>query len=110
MQHDTGAPTRTSLSPPASSVTGPAAHLPPSVPAPARVLDAGTSRAPLLVPRPDERASAMFRFAETEALATIAAFTTHYEIGIMHEPRFAHESFEQRKERVLQSRPGITTT
>ena len=52
----------------------------------------------------------MSRFAETEALAALAVLTTHYEGSVMHEPQFVHESFEQRKERVLRSRPGLTTT
>ncbi|KAG6918711.1 hypothetical protein DXG01_012196 [Tephrocybe rancida] len=35
---------------------------------------------------------------------------TRYKIEVKEEPQFAHETFEQRKERILLSRPGLTLT
>jgi len=50
------------------------------------------------------------RFAETEATAILAVLIARYKIEVKEEPQFAAETFEQRKERVLESRAGITLT
>ncbi|KAI0030490.1 614/534 cytochrome P450 [Vararia minispora EC-137] len=50
------------------------------------------------------------RFAETEAIVILSMLLAHYRVSVTDEPRFAHETFEQRKERVLSNKPGITTT
>jgi hypothetical protein len=35
---------------------------------------------------------------------------SRYKIEVKEEPQFAHESFEERKARVLASKPGLTMT
>ncbi|KAH6913905.1 614/534 cytochrome P450 [Coprinopsis sp. MPI-PUGE-AT-0042] len=50
------------------------------------------------------------KFAETEAVAALSMIVNRYKVTIKEEPEFTHESFEQRKRRVLQSRAGITVT
>jgi len=49
------------------------------------------------------------RFSEIEALTVLALIIQHYKIEVLEEPQFAHESFEQRKERVLEAHNGGLT-
>jgi hypothetical protein len=49
------------------------------------------------------------RFAEIEGLTAIALIVLHYRIEVLEEPQFAHETFEQRKERVLKAFDGPIT-
>ncbi|KAI0090485.1 cytochrome P450 [Irpex rosettiformis] len=50
------------------------------------------------------------RFSETESVVAMAMIVLRYRITIKEEKRFAGETFEQRKTRVLQSQPGLTMT
>lgn len=50
------------------------------------------------------------RFAELETIVAITMLLQHYKIAVKEEPQFAGETFEQRKERVLKAKPGITLT
>ncbi|KAI5119153.1 hypothetical protein M0805_005232 [Coniferiporia weirii] len=50
------------------------------------------------------------RFAETEATAILTVLIAHYRVEVMNEPQFTAETFEQRRERVLSAKAGITTT
>ncbi|KAI0703435.1 cytochrome P450 [Cytidiella melzeri] len=50
------------------------------------------------------------RFSETESVVTIAMIVLKYKITVKEEKHFAGENWEQRKERVLRSKPGITMT
>ncbi|KAI0763709.1 cytochrome P450 [Irpex lacteus] len=50
------------------------------------------------------------RFFETEAVVILAMLVSRYKIEVKAEPQFASETFEQRKERVLKARPGVTLT
>jgi hypothetical protein len=51
-----------------------------------------------------------YRFFETEGLAILTMLVSRYEIVVKEEPQFAHESFEERKTRLLASKFGITST
>jgi len=44
------------------------------------------------------------RFSEIEALTALALIVLHYRIEVLEEPQFAHETFEQREERILRAR------
>lgn len=55
-------------------------------------------------------ANATLRFAELENLVFLSMLTSKYKIDVKSEPQFAHETFDQRRERVLQYFVGITTT
>ncbi|KIJ61829.1 hypothetical protein HYDPIDRAFT_176809 [Hydnomerulius pinastri MD-312] len=48
------------------------------------------------------------KFSETEGTAVLTYFVSRFKIEIKEEPQFAHETFEQRKERVLGARSAIT--
>lgn len=50
------------------------------------------------------------RFAEVEAVAVLVMFISRYTVAVKEELRYAHETFEQRRERVLKSYAGITLT
>ncbi|KAI0052105.1 614/534 cytochrome P450 [Auriscalpium vulgare] len=50
------------------------------------------------------------RFFETEGVAALVMLVSQYTIEIKEEPDFAKESFSARKERIMQSKPGLTTT
>ncbi|KAF5343987.1 hypothetical protein D9758_012923 [Tetrapyrgos nigripes] len=50
------------------------------------------------------------RFAEIESIAIITMLVIKYRVRIKPENRYKGETFEQRKERVLHSRSGITLT
>lgn len=50
------------------------------------------------------------RFSETESVAVLTMIILRYTISIKQDPRYAHESFEERKTRILQSKNGVSTT
>ncbi|EAU91427.2 614/534 cytochrome P450 [Coprinopsis cinerea okayama7 len=50
------------------------------------------------------------RFFECEGIATLTKLVSRYRISVKEEPQYAYETFEQRKERVLRNKPGITVT
>ena len=50
------------------------------------------------------------KFSETESVAIMAMLILRYRIDIMDEPQFRDETREQRMERVLRSKPGVTMT
>ena len=50
------------------------------------------------------------RFAETEGLAVLSLMILRYKVTVTEEVQFAGESFEQRKERILATRGGLTLT
>ncbi|KAI0261646.1 cytochrome P450 [Gloeopeniophorella convolvens] len=49
------------------------------------------------------------RFFETEGIAVLTMLVSKYRIEVTEEPRFVGETFDQRYERVMRSRPGLTT-
>jgi len=49
------------------------------------------------------------RFSEIEALTALALIVLHYRIEVLEEPQFAHETLEQRRERLLEARSGTLT-
>ena len=51
----------------------------------------------------------LYRFFEIESLTTIALIVLHYRIEVLEEPQFAHETLEQRRERVLEAHEGALT-
>ncbi|KAI0811261.1 cytochrome P450 [Irpex lacteus] len=50
------------------------------------------------------------RFFETEGIAILTLLVSRYKIEVKEEPQFAHETFDERKERVLRAKPGLTLT
>jgi hypothetical protein len=52
----------------------------------------------------------LHRFFETEGIAILTMLVSQYKISVKEEPQFAHETFEERKERILAYRLGITLT
>jgi len=50
------------------------------------------------------------RFAELEFIVAIVMLVRRYRIIVKDEPQFAGETFEQRKERVLRAKNGLTLT
>ncbi|KAF9481511.1 cytochrome P450 [Pholiota conissans] len=50
------------------------------------------------------------KFFETEGIAILTMLVSHYKITVKGDPKFAGETFEQRKERVLACRAGLTVT
>ena len=48
------------------------------------------------------------RFFETEGIAVLVMFVSHYKITIKEEAQFAGETFEERKSRILSERLGLT--
>ncbi|CAA7261776.1 unnamed protein product [Cyclocybe aegerita] len=50
------------------------------------------------------------KFAETEGIAILTMLISRYKITIKEEASFAGETFEERKERVLSTRRGMTIT
>ncbi|TDL22814.1 cytochrome P450 [Rickenella mellea] len=50
------------------------------------------------------------RFFECEGIAILTKIVQKYKIEIMEEPRFAHETFDERRARILSRTNGITTT
>lgn len=51
-----------------------------------------------------------FRFFETEAVAVLTMLVSRYKIEVKDEPQFASETFEERKERVLVVKRGLSLT
>ena len=51
-----------------------------------------------------------YRFFETEGIAILTTLVSQYKLSVKEEPQFAHETFEERKTRVIASRQGLTTT
>lgn len=54
--------------------------------------------------------SSIIRFGETEGVALLTLFVSRYKITVKEEPQFAHETFKQRRDRILKSAQGITVT
>ena len=50
------------------------------------------------------------RFSETESVVALSMFILRYRITIKEEAKYANETFEQRKARVLKGHPGVTMT
>ncbi|GJE92931.1 cytochrome P450 [Phanerochaete sordida] len=50
------------------------------------------------------------RFFETEGIAILTMLVSRYKIEVKEEPEFASETFEERKERILAARGGLTLT
>ncbi|KAF8070554.1 cytochrome P450 [Lyophyllum atratum] len=50
------------------------------------------------------------KFFETEGIAILTMLVSRYKIEVKEEPQFAAETFEQKKARILASRPGLTLT
>ena len=46
----------------------------------------------------------VLRFAEIEQIAILSVIILHYRITVLDEPQYAHETTEERKERVLTPR------
>ena len=78
----------------------------PSAAARAHVLDAGT----IFTPSLKSPSLTTCRFFETEGVAIVTMLVSRYKITVKEEPQFAHETFEERKERVLQAKAGLTLT
>ncbi|KAJ3511705.1 hypothetical protein NMY22_g15567 [Coprinellus aureogranulatus] len=49
------------------------------------------------------------RFFETEGVAILTTLLPKYKVSITEEPQFAHETFEDRKERVLKAKAFVTS-
>ena len=66
----------------------------------------------IFTPFPNKRILFFYfnRFAETEGIAVLAMLVSQYKITIREEPKFASETFEERKSRVLSTRLGLTLT
>ena len=47
-------------------------------------------------------------FAETESVAVLTLLIARYRVELRHEPRFAGESFEERRRRLLSSKLSVT--
>ena len=50
------------------------------------------------------------RFSETESVVILSMLVMRYEMVLLHEPKYANETFEERKERVLQTTLHVTLT
>lgn len=50
------------------------------------------------------------RFAELESVVALTMILQKYMITVKEEPEFAGETFEQRRERILNARPVLTLT
>ncbi|KAG5731294.1 putative cytochrome P450, partial [Termitomyces sp. T112] len=50
------------------------------------------------------------RFFETEGIAILTMLVSRYKIQVKDEPQFAGETFEQRKDRILACKAGLTLT
>ncbi len=50
------------------------------------------------------------RFTETESVVAVAMIILRYKVTIKEEKRFASETFEQKKTRVLRGQPGVSMT
>jgi len=50
------------------------------------------------------------RFAETEAIAAITMLVARYKVEVLEEPQFANETFERRRDRILDCHSGLSLT
>ena len=50
------------------------------------------------------------RLFETEGVAILTMLMSRYKVAIKEEPEFANETFEERKTRILNAKPGLTLT
>ena len=50
------------------------------------------------------------RFFETEGIAVLTILVSQFKITVKEEPQFAHETFEERKARILACHAGLTVT
>ena len=51
-----------------------------------------------------------YRFAELESMVAITMILQKYKITVKEDPKFAGETLEQKKERVLETKEGLTLT
>ena len=51
-----------------------------------------------------------YSFAELESIVAITMILQKYKITVKEEPAFAGETFDQRKERILRAKGGLTLT
>lgn len=51
-----------------------------------------------------------YRFFETSGTVILVMLLSRYKIDVIEEPKFAGESFEQKRDRVLTSTAGLTQT
>ncbi|TFK49124.1 cytochrome P450 [Heliocybe sulcata] len=77
---------------------------------PARFLEKDWPRDAFLPFSAGARACIGRRFFETEGIAILTMLVAKYKIEVKEEPQFAAETFEQRRERLLANRPGLTLT
>ena len=49
------------------------------------------------------------RFAEIESITTLALMVIHNEISVTKNPRFVHETWEQRRDRAMGVFQGVIT-
>jgi hypothetical protein len=52
----------------------------------------------------------ILRFFETEGIAALTMLVSRYKITVKDEPEFAHETFDERRERLLRNNSVLTTT
>ena len=64
----------------------------------------------LIPPLPATTLTMMTRFFETEGVCVLVQVLSKFKVTIKEEPRFAGETFEQRKERITRSKPILTLT
>ena len=57
--------------------------------------------APLLRDNTNQILLYLIRFSEIEQIAVLSVLLLHYRITILEEPRYAHETIEERKRRIL---------
>lgn len=50
------------------------------------------------------------QFAELESIIALTMILSKYKMSVKEEPQFAHETFEQKRDRVLFTKPGLTLT
>ncbi|KII87602.1 hypothetical protein PLICRDRAFT_54684 [Plicaturopsis crispa FD-325 SS-3] len=50
------------------------------------------------------------KFFETEGIAILTMLISKYRISVKEEPQFANETFDERKARILNAKPGLTLT
>ncbi|KAG6849998.1 hypothetical protein H0H93_002788 [Arthromyces matolae] len=77
---------------------------------PSRFLDKDWPRDAFLPFSAGARACLGRKFFETEGIAILTMLVSRYKIEVKDELQFVGETFEQRKERILASRPGLTLT
>ena len=90
-----------------SSKTGPETHFCPSAQVPVHVLG-GSKELLFLYQR--QAFNEISRFFETEGIAVLTILVSQFKITVKEEPQFAHETFEERKARILACHAGLTVT